>query len=323
MKKTGNEISPPDVLNIDPCTHCQLRCPGCPNTDLGHPPGMGWGWLRFDRFKDLIETTPHFGHVRLDCFGEAFLNPDLYRILEYGSGKGLSFSFSSANFNHVRPEVLEALVQFNVQSLSVAFDGASEETYAIYRKRGDLQLVLSNIRRLNELKSQYGADTPVLEWLWVVFGHNEHEIAKAKEMARELNMEFKPKLQWNSSFSPIRDAAAVRRELGWNYTTREEYHEVNSNHYMRKVCHQLWTSPRINWDGRVLGCCWTQIGFGANVFEDGYENAINCDKISYAREMLMGLRDPRADIPCTNCKLYRVLAEGNSFLTLEEIHGQP
>jgi hypothetical protein len=193
--------------------------------------------------------------------------------------------------------MLEGLVKYGIEVVVVALDGITSESYAVYRKRGDLNRVLDNVRKLNAYKKQYQSELPRLVCLWVVFGHNQHEIPQAMELAEELGMQFKPKMQWDSSYSPIIDPEQLKIDLGWEHSNREDYLSSTGDHYMQRACYQLWQSPKINWDGTVLGCCWTQQGFGGNAFEDGYELAINNEKIVYARRMLTGEAPARNDIP--------------------------
>ena len=68
---------------------------------------------------------------------------------------------------------------------------------------------------------------------------------------------------------------------------------------MAGLCHGLWDLPQVNWDGKMLGCCVNYWGdFGGNVFRDGLLATINGDKMRYARDMLLGHRSARDDIPC-------------------------
>ena len=312
-------ITIPERLTIDPCTGCQLRCPGCPNTDLGHPPGMGWGRLKFEHFRGLVDDNPKINSIFFQCFGEAFINKDILPMIEYGSERNLDFSFGSTNFNHVSDATLEGLVKPGIREVVVALDGITPESYAIYRRRGDLNRVLDNIRKLNAYKKQYQSEFPRLVCLWVVFGHNQQEIPQAMELAEELGMQFKPKMQWDSSYSPITDPEQLKTVLGWEHSNREDFLASTGDHYMQRTCYQLWQSPRINWDGTVLGCCWTQEGFGGNAFKDGYELAINNEKIVYARRMQAGEAPARDDIACTRCSLYKKRLETGQFLTEEEM----
>lgn len=280
---------------------------------------MGWGRLEFDHFRRMVDDNPEINSVFFHCFGEAFLNKDILPMLKYGFERNLNFSFSSANFNHVSDDILEGLVKYGIEVVVVALDGITSESYAIYRKRGDFNRVLDNVRKLNAYKKQYQSKLPRLVCLWVVFGHNQHEIPQAKELVEELDMQFKPKMQWDSSYSPIIDSEQLKIDLGWEHNNREDYLANTGDNYMQRVCLQLFQSPKINWDGTVLGCCWTQEGFGGDAFEDGYEVAINNEKIVYARRMLTGEAPARNDIPCTRCSIYQKRLETGQFLTEEEV----
>jgi hypothetical protein len=55
---------------------------------------------------------------------------------------------------------------------------------------GIYEAVLANIRRINELKKRYNSFFPLLQWQFVVFGHNEHEIPLARKMATEFGISF-------------------------------------------------------------------------------------------------------------------------------------
>jgi len=66
-------------------------------------------------------------------------------------------------------------------------------------------------------------------------------------------------------------------------------------------CYQLWDSPQINWDGKLLGCCVNRKKDFGNVFEEGLENCLKSEKYIYAKNMLKGKVRPREDIPCFDC----------------------
>jgi hypothetical protein len=126
-------------------------------------------------------------------------------------------------------------------------------------------------------------------------------------------MDFRPKLSWDSGFSPVRNQEIIRLELG--AASRQEYKEINGAHYMQGICHQLWEDPQINWDGKVLGCCHNFWGdFGGNVFSDGLIECLNTEKIRYARAMLTGRKSAREDIPCASCEIYSGMKKEDKWL---------
>jgi len=317
MKKIIN----PTELSIEGNASCQLRCPTCPTTSGGYPPVIGNGYLKFNDFKKLLDENPQLSRVNLECRGELFLNPEIVPIIEYAYKLKLHlYCNSGVNLNDVSKEALEGLVKFRFRHLLCSIDAATPEIYKIYRVGGDFNKVIQNIRIINHYKKKYHSHFPELTWQFVVFGHNEHELPAAKQFARELNMKFVPKMSWDSEYSRIRNKEFVMEQTGWPVTTREEYEKIKNFNYMRSVCYALWTSPRVNWDGKILGCCWNSWAeFGGNAFKDGYVSSINSEKIKYAREMLLGTAKFRDDLPCSTCKLYLKNRENNNYLTSKEI----
>jgi MoaA/NifB/PqqE/SkfB family radical SAM enzyme len=306
----------PRRIRIEASSFCQLRCPSCPTTSGAIHPAIGSGFLEFDNFRRLLESAPNLERIEISNYGEVFLNPQLLRILEYAHQKGVAiFIDNGANVNNVREEVLEGLVKYRVRFLTCSIDGATPETYRKYRVRGDFNAVIGNIEKINRYKAHYHSDLPRLKWQFVVFGHNEHEIPLARERAAQLGMDFSTKLTWDGKLSPIRDQEFVRTQTGWQSLTREEYDREHGEKYGSGICHQLWHDPQINWDGKVIGCCRNFWGdFGGNVFTDGLINAVNSEKMMYARDMLRGKKPAREDIPCSTCEIYIAMRERTKFI---------
>jgi len=296
----------PRQIRLEASSACQLRCPSCPTTTKATEPVVGSGWLRFDDFRKLVDDNPWVEEIELSNYGEMFLNPQLSQIMEYAQQRGVALTCDNgANLNHITSEALEALVKFGFRSLTCSIDGASADTYAVYRVRGDFNRVIDNIRRLNLYKERYQSRFPLLTWQFVVFGHNEHELPAAQMLARELGMAFYGKLSWDSKISPIRDEEAVKRHLGLDVATREQFREKHGEGYLDDICAQLWYAPQINWDGKMLGCCRNCWGdFGSNALTEGLLQSINSDRMQYARQMLLGRSPERPDVPCTTCGVY-------------------
>jgi hypothetical protein len=138
-------------------------------------------------------------------------------------------------------------------------------------------------------------------------------------MAQELGMEFLAKLSWDDDISPLGDKEAVRRAVGLDAATRAEFRERHGHDYVQGICHQLWDSPQINWDGKVLGCCRNFWGdFGGNAFRDGLIASLNNEKIAYARSMLRGRSPARDDVPCTTCEIYIGMQNSGRWLDRDD-----
>lgn len=307
----------PSSIALEASSFCQLRCPSCPTASGAIDAAIGRGFLRFSDFQSLVDANPSVRRIELSNYGEVFLNPELLPILEYANRMGVTIAIDNGtNLNNVEDAVLEGLVKYKVSLLRCSIDGATAETYSKYRVRGDFDTVIANIERINHFKRIHFSELPYLGWQFIIFGYNEHELPRAREMAASLGMEFHPKLNWDSNFWPVRDADLVRRETGLTYTSRAEYTEMTGEIFLNSICHQLWDNPQINWDGKVLGCCRNFWGeFGGNAFTDGLSASLSGENIAYAREMLTGKKPAREDIPCTSCKIYISMNKSSKWLS--------
>ncbi len=310
----------PTKIHLEAMGACQLKCPSCPTASGAIRPAIASGYLRADKFKKLLDENPSIDHVELSNYGEIFLNPQIVDIIKVAHEKGIRLTADNGvNLNTMKEAVLEGLVKYQLKSMSCSIDGASNEVYSIYRVKGHFDTVINNIKRINEYKKKYNSPYPVMSWQFIVFGHNEHELPKAREMARELGMDFKPKLSWDEDYSPIKDKQFVELQIG-KESSRSQYKEATGVDYSRGICHHLWFEQQVNWDGKLLGCSRNFWGdFGDNVFEHGLEKAINNPKIKEARAMLQGLAEPRDDIPCTTCDIYIGMRADNRYITNAEL----
>jgi hypothetical protein len=272
-------------------------------------------------FRSLLDANPHLTDVELSNYGEMFLNPKLSDLLRIAFERGvIVHADNGVNLNHASAETLESLVKHRVRSMTVSIDGASAETYPLYRRKGDFSRVISNITQINEYKRKHRSSFPLLTWQFVVFGHNEHEIETARHKAAELGMGFKPKISWDSDVSPVRDPQLVQLRTGGLHSTREDHYKATGADYARAICHQLWNAPVLNWDGRVMGCCRNFWGdFGADAFHDGLSAALETPKLQQAKEALMGRAPMAPEIPCATCDLFLTMQRDGRWITPKEV----
>lgn len=144
-----------------------------------------------------------------------------------------------------------------------------------------------------------------MTYKFILFGHNEHEIDKARELSKKLNMRMEFSQNNTPSYSPVKNAKLVKEKTGFDPLENKNLYiakDYQKDHTHWFFCKQLWHAPQINWDGKILGCCANFDGdFGGNVFKDGLLNALNHPKMIYAKNMLAYNAKPIKSIPCTNC----------------------
>ena len=128
----------PVKIRLDAATACQLKCPSCPTARGEIAKSIGAGFLKFEDFRVFINQNPRIRKIELSNWGEIFLNPEIIKILEYAYLNKVDLCCENgANFNKVSNEILEALVKYQFRNITCSIDGASADTYAIYRRKGN------------------------------------------------------------------------------------------------------------------------------------------------------------------------------------------
>lgn len=316
----------PKTLNLEASSVCQLRCHTCPNAEGKIASTLGSGFMKFTDFRDTLDKNPYVNDVFLSEWGEPLLNPELIEMVKYAYKHGVRL-YASSNLNTMTRPLAEALVKYQFRFLTCSIDGVDNDSYRAYRKGGNFERVIDNIKMINEFKRKYHSRYPELEWQYIAFGYNEEMISVARKMAQDLNMGFYLKLGWgdlfgSEAFSPIKNKELIRAETGLGAASKEEYYQKKGVALEREICTQLWVAPRVTFNGRVIGCCVSFWGDYGNVFQEGLLKTLNNEKMDYARAMLMGEKPQRDDIPCTTCWFYDIMKADNSWVSQEEILAQ-
>ncbi len=310
----------PKKVRIEACSKCQLDCVKCymRMDPEGVEKGCKLGCLKFSDFKKFIDEN-NFEEIEISNHGEIFLNPELEKIIKYAYKKNIRlYAGNGVNLNYLPDKIAEALVKYEFGSMDVSIDGASQETYKIYRVNGNFDKVIENVEKINFYKKKYKSELPILNWKFIVFGHNEHEIPLAKKMAKKLKMNISFTPNCEPEYSPLKNEKKVIKQTGLStmdlspHVMLDQYNNHKSDWF---YCNFLWEEPQINWDGKILGCCSLYSDdFGGNAFKDGFLKAMNHPKMVYAKNMLTHNAPPAEGIPCTHCYAFKDLMEADKYM---------
>lgn len=172
----------PFDVTINPSTGCNLSCPYCEvgKGDLLRPAGLLSQKHHDAIMAPLLETlflARYFGT------GESLLNPRLPEMIALSADAGVYTVISTNLSLKLKDAYIDRLLDSGLTMLSIACDGASRETYEKYRVGGHFDLVMSNMQRFIARKRERGLTYPLIEWRFLVFSHNEHEVEQARQMA--------------------------------------------------------------------------------------------------------------------------------------------
>ena len=296
----------PARITIESGNICNLRCPLCPTGQRNSSAKKGF--LSFTDFKRFIdETGKNLLLIRLYNWGEPLLNKELVKMIEYANEKYIMVKISTNLSFPIEDSQAEALIKANLQKIYVSCDGASGSTYKTYHIDGDFNSVVSNMKLLIEKKMKLRNQYTDIIWLFHVFKHNEHEIEKARAMAKDMGIKIAINKMRTDMGKEIFETAekSIERDSKW-LPENPEYNVFNMFEKKPKNrfnCDLLWTETVINWDGSILPCCavYNETHSFGNIKEDSFKNIWNNEKYISARKNILGRKSDIKTI-CHICK---------------------
>lgn len=190
------QIAPREIpiIHIEPTSVCNLRCPGCHATEVmeGRAPRRR-AFLPFEKFKDMVDSIDMPVRQIAFCgYGEPLLNVEVPKMIAYAKEKLSPAPSCSIDTNaNITKLDVEALIASKVNLIRFAVDGAFQENYEKYRRRGDLALALQFMRRTAEERARQRATTKLV-WKYVIFAHNDsvEELEQAIRLCAEMGVGF-------------------------------------------------------------------------------------------------------------------------------------
>ena len=216
----------PTRLYVECTAACNLSClDACCAPETGITRTRQSGMLDFDLFRRVVdEAGPSL--VRIDFFnyGETFLHKRAVEMCEYiKQHYPHIYLYTSTNGLAFRGDAISRLAASGIDEVTFSIDGATQDSYARYRQRGDLPTALENMRRLAEARHQVGRDVPFINWRYILFRWNDsdREMNLARSLAEELAIDRlcweitdHPESAFSRRFAPgTPDNEAIRREI--------------------------------------------------------------------------------------------------------------
>lgn len=236
--RRAKTVSRPFGIEVDPCNGCALACPGCVHSQ---PSLFNWpkGMLSPDNMENYLRQFGPFALHAMFCnYGEPLLNLQTPRYIRmtkrYLAQTMLSTSLSVTRFDS------DAYVTSGLDHLIVSIDGATQPTYARYRRNGRLDVVYENLARLVEARHRHKTKLPAIAWQYLAFEHNRHEIPAAIEKARAIGVD---EIRISRPFDVSWDDPAIQIAVDVPAKTIE-FNPLTPNDFCRN-----WNGGDLNADG--------------------------------------------------------------------------
>jgi radical SAM protein with 4Fe4S-binding SPASM domain len=326
----------PTELQVEVTGACNLACKMCL---VRYRPKLGKaeGAMSFATFKAIVDRLPALERITLQGLGEPLLAPDLFRIVEYASRRGIRMGFNTNGTFLTEPKA-ERLVRAGLDWLNVSLDGASQQTYEAIRHGSDFARVTTNIAGLARTMRRLGAEKPTLSLVFVAMRGNIHELPALVRLTREWGIGRLFVQNLSHSFSdtdPAGSYSAIREfaheEALWATEDKAEAERIFARasglaenlgvelrlprleepaRRRRKPgtpgCHWPFSAAYVTHDGKVQPCCMV-MGCDRAVLGDTEREEFpviwHGDDYRRFRDGLLSDRDPPE--VCRGCSLYR------------------
>jgi radical SAM protein with 4Fe4S-binding SPASM domain len=325
----------PREIQLEVTRSCNLRCKMC-LVRYRDVPNRREGSMPFETFRRVVDELPDLRAITLQGLGEPLLAPDLFRMIEYATDRGITIGFNT-NATLLTRARAERLIRARLDWLHVSIDGATAETYESIRDGSDLAKVRRNLAGMVDAKRELGSDRPELTLIFVAMRRNVGELPAFVRLAAETGVGDVHVQNLSHSFDdavrlPGYDAirsftleeALWTDERGASEATaafdraRAEADRLGVRLRLPKTeppsrtrapgtpgCFWPWEESYVHHDGKVQPCCMIMgedravIG---DVAEGGFAAVWNSEPYREFRSRL--LTDDPPEI-CRGCSLYR------------------
>jgi radical SAM protein with 4Fe4S-binding SPASM domain len=244
----------PVFAQVEPTNICNLSCPLCLN--VAQVGGRAPSYLDYNTYQKFIdEVGDHLLLLVLWNWGEPFLHPDIFRMIADAKAHGIIVcSSTNGNVGFENEDTAKLLVESGLDSLVIAVDGATQDTYTYYRRGGNLNRVIEGIRTIIKVRDQMGSRTPLINMRFVAMRHNEHEIDQVRQLAQDLGVDYftikTVDLPVPANDNPDSEYVPTQESL--------RRYEYSGPDFIRKArpfdCMRPWKRITLDSGGRIIPC---------------------------------------------------------------------
>ena len=280
---------------VETTAKCNLYCPMCPRETHPQPKEDMTDAI----FDALVKGAARTGeHMMLIGLGEPLLDPKIFDRIEYCERHGIS-TLLSTNGVLLDEAAAEKLLASPLAHITLSFDGASKESFELYRKGAKFERVRDNFVRFSKLKHEKKAGVQIVVQM-VRMQNNAGEVDEFRRF-------------WSAV--PGVDQVRIKED-----ETNVLQPEAARTAVESRPCHYLWRGPvYVKHDGRVFPCCQSYMLDGEPIGrlpEQSLEEVNNSDEMRRLRRLHAQGKAGEIDM-CARCCVaipHPVLVAGSLML---------
>jgi len=285
------------AVSVETVAGCNFQCPGCETGAgmIGRKPGK----MNIEQFKKILSKIPStVFHINLHFQGEPLLHENIAEFVMIARSKNMFVSMST-NAQLLNEHIATQLINAGLSQIIISIDGYDCESYDKYRKGGNFDTVVSNLRQLSALKKHLKKNKPLIEVQTVVLSHNEYHLKEIEKLAFTSGADiFSMKTAYVTDLSSTPDYFPLQKKY-------QRYHVLpdgglKSIKQPARFCFRMWSSCVITNNFLVVPCCFDKQGefTSGNLLSDNFHDVF---KGEYKKHLMQQLLKRKPMRICRNC----------------------
>jgi len=188
--RTGERL--PIYLDLNTLNRCNVSCVMCPPAirydDLKEPKSPLYR-LTLEEYKSITAgvriASAHF----VGAYAEPLMNKEIVDLVSFAHSAG-AFTAITSNATLLSERMSNALVDAGLSMLSISLHGATKEIAEKIMRNSDFETVITNIRKLQEVKRSRGTSLPEIYFNYVGQCDNIDAFPAFIDLAADLGVKF-------------------------------------------------------------------------------------------------------------------------------------
>lgn len=235
IDRTGiKRLDFPAEIAIETHSYCNLRCIVCPYVTMKRPKGVMSRELMAKILDEVAEVSPQT-RLWLAIMGEPMIDANIVDHCRAARDRGLRRVHLNSNGVFLEGDRAEGVLDAGVESIYVAIDAVTSETFDRVRPGGDYPRVRRNVENLLALRDAKGLTRPEIVVQFIIMDENEHEAEAFREF-------------W------LDRGAVVKMRLRQGWGTVLDHPDLVAHGGERFPCPWLVRTMNVHWSGKVTQC---------------------------------------------------------------------
>lgn len=229
--KTLKESNFPELVMVEVCGICNLRCIMCPSPHLKRERSV-MSWCIYKKIIDEIAEKRPETQLWPAIMGEPLLMGNkIIEYIAYAKEKGIQEVILNTNGTFLTPEMYQKLADVQLDKIIVGLDAFTEKTYNNIRIGGYYKTIHNNLIEILKLQG------PEIIMQFIEMEENAGEKEQFKEY-------------WLSKGAVLK----IRKRLGWGTCVEPHGLDIKPQSEERVPCPWLMRAMNIQWTGNVAQC---------------------------------------------------------------------